>query len=265
VYNRVGFFSFPTVREAPATGERRETEMKQQLNSSQRRTYDSIFRQPTARNLGWRDVRSMLGTLAQVVEEPNGDLKLTRNGQSLVLRPSPDETVQIEELKEIRRFLERSDDATQEAVAAGVHLLVVIDHRQARVYKTEVHGSAPQRITPYEPGGPGRHLHNVQDDLDGRRNPELKSFYEAIARTLEGAEQVLIFGAGTGASSAMEELLAQLKHHHGDVAKRVVGSVVLDETHLTEDQLLAAARDFYASLASQSTTHSPTAKTGAAR
>jgi predicted RNA-binding protein with PIN domain len=90
----------------------------------------------------------------------------------------------------------------------------------------------------------------------------LKSFYEAIAKTLHGAEQILVFGSGTGASSAMEELLIELKHHHGDVAKRVVGSVVLNETHLTEDQLLAKAREFYAGLASHKTEHSPMAKTG---
>jgi hypothetical protein len=181
---------------------------------------------------------------------------VTRNGQSLIVHPTPDKNVQVEELKEIRHFLERSDDAAPDAIAAGVHLLVVIDHREARIYKTEVHGSVPQEITPYNPGGLGRHLHNVGDDSNGQRKPELKSYYEAIAKTLHGAGQVLIFGAGTGAASAMEELLAELKHHHGDVAKRVVGSVVLDETHLTEPQLLAAARDFYSKLTQETKTHS---------
>ena len=240
--------------------------MKPQLSGSHRRTYDGIFRHPAARNLGWREVRSLLGALAEVVEEPNGNLKITRNGQSLCLHPSLDKNVaEIEDLMQIRHFLERSGAASPEAEARGTHLLVVIDHRQARVYRTELHGSVPQRITPYDPGGLGRHLHYVQDDSDGRRKPELKSFYEAVAKTLEGAEQILIFGSGTGASSAMEELLAELKHHHGDVAKRVVGSIVLDETHLTEDQLLAKARDFYAGIASQRTTDSPTAKTGSTR
>jgi hypothetical protein len=230
--------------------------MTQQLNSSHRRTYDGIFRQPTARNLDWRDVRSMLGALGQVIEDPNGNLKVTRNGQSLIMHPALGKNIEVEELKEIRHFLERSDDAAPQAVAAGVHLLVVIDHRQARVYKAEVHGSVPDQITPYNPGGFARHLHNVGDDSNGQRKPELKSFYEAIAKTLHGAGQVLIFGSGTGASSAMEELLAELSHHHGDVAKRVVGSVVLDETHLTEPQLLAAARDFYSKLTQETNTHS---------
>ena len=232
--------------------------MKPQLSGSHRRTYDGIFLHPAARNLSWQDVRSMLGELAEVVEEPNGNLNITRNGQMLALHPPLDKNVaEIEELMEIRHFLERSGAASPEASPEGVHLLVVIDHRQARVYKTEMHGSAPQQITPYDPDGLGRHLHYVQDDSNGQRKPERKSFYEAVAKTLEGAEQILIFGSGTGASSAMEELLAQLNRHHGDVAKRVVGSIVLDETHLTEDQLLARARDFYARITSHNTTPPP--------
>jgi hypothetical protein len=44
----------------------------------------------------------------------------------------------------------------------------------------------------------------------------------------------------------MDRLLAELRRHHADLARRVVGSIVVDETHLTEDQLLAASREFYA-------------------
>ena len=152
----------------------------------------------------------------------------------------------IQELMNIRHFLEQSDVIAPEAAAPGTHLLVVIDHRQARIYRTEMHGEVPQRITPYDPGGFGRHLHYVQDDSNGQRKPERKSFYDAVAKTLQGAEKVLVFGSSTGASSAMDQLLAELKQHHSDVAKHVVGSIVLDEQHLTEDQMLAKAREFYA-------------------
>jgi len=57
---------------------------------------------------------------------------------------------------------------------------------------------------------------------------------------------VLLFGSGTGRSSAMEMLLADLKAHHADVAEKVIGSVVVDAHHTTENQLLARAREFYA-------------------
>ena len=44
----------------------------------------------------------------------------------------------------------------------------------------------------------------------------------------------------------MEQLLADLKDHHPDVAEKVIGSVLVDAHHTTESQLLAKARDFYA-------------------
>jgi hypothetical protein len=56
----------------------------------------------------------------------------------------------------------------------------------------------------------------------------------------------LLFGSGTGRSSAMEQLLADLRDHHPDVAEKVIRSVVIDAHHTTENQLLALARDFYA-------------------
>ena len=100
---------------------------------------------------------------------------------------------------------------------------------------------------PYDPHGFGRHLRSENPETDGKRQPERKSYYEAIAATLRGADEILIFGSGTGESSAMEQLLAELKHNHGDVAQHIVGSIVVDEHHLTEGQALAHAREFFAS------------------
>ena len=136
--------------------------------------------------------------------------------------------------------------APHNASAAAPHVLVVIDHREARVYHTEVQGAVPERIAPYDPHGYGRHLHSAHEWTDGKRQPERKSYYEAIAKTLRGAEQVLLFGSGTGRSSAMDQLLADLKEHHADVAAKVIGSIVVDAHHTTENELLAQAREFYA-------------------
>ena len=241
------------------------------LTGSHRSTLAAIFQHPVARNLHWREVRSLLGALAEVVEEPNGNLKATRGGHVLVVHPSRDkEVAEIEQVMEIRHFLQRSGvsaeagtgaDARADAgvAAEGEHLLVVIDHRQARIYKAELHGSVPQRILPYDPDGSGRYLHYVQDESHGQRKPERKSFYEAIARTLKDAQKILVFGSGTGTSSAMEQLLTELKHRHPEVAERIVGSLVVDEQHLSEDQLLARAREYYAMLASAETTPPPSA------
>jgi hypothetical protein len=223
--------------------------MESHLTGSHRHAYDALFRHPVAHNLQWRDVWSMLGAVATAVEEQNGNLKVTRNGQTMVLhRPRGKDLADAKEVAQIRNFLERSIAPPAPTAASGTHLLVVLDHREARIYKTELHGAIPKEILPYDPHGFGRHLHYVQDDSNGQRKPEIKSFYEAIVKTLEGAEKILLFGRGTGASSAMQQLLADLKQHHAELAKRVVGSYAVDENHLTKSQLLAKARDIYSSL-----------------
>ena len=239
--------------------------MTTQLITSHRSTYDAIFQHPAARNLHWRDVRSLLAALAEVVDASNGSMKVTRGEQTLILHPARDKDVaEVKELMEIRHFLERTGADSPVVAAEGAHLLVVIDHREARIYRAELHGSVPQRITPYDPHGFGRYLHYVQDDSHGQRKPERKSYYEAVAKTLHGAKKILLFGSGTGSSSAMEQLLADLKRRHPQLAERVAGCVVVDEQHLTENQLLAKARDFFAKIASEETPRLPAAQEGSA-
>jgi hypothetical protein len=222
--------------------------MESHLSGSHEKVYHRIFQHPMPHNLEWREVWSMLGAMAdaKTLEENNGNLKVTRNGQTLVLhRPRGKDLADEEELMQLRHFLERSGKSEQSPAAVGTHLLVVIDHREARIYSAELHGSVPQRITPYDPFGFDRALHYNQDDSNGQRKPERKSFYEAVAKTLRGATQILLFGTGTGASSAMEQLLLDLKKDHHDLAERVIASIAVDEHHLTEDQLLAKAREMF--------------------
>ncbi len=222
--------------------------MQTQTLGTHQGTYDAIFQHPVARNLQWRDVRSMLSSMAEVSEEHNGNVKFTRNGQTLTVHPPRHKDMSdVEEVMQIRHFLERSNTPEAAAVADGEHLLVVIDHREARIYRTELHGSVPQRIAPLGAEGANRHLHNVTDDGNGQRKPEVKAFYDAIARSLIGAEKILILGSATGSSSAMEHLVAELKEHHPRTGLKIVGTVVVNEQHMTEDQLLAEARKFYAS------------------
>lgn len=218
-----------------------------QMSGTHQATYNAIFQHPAAHNLQWHDVRSMLNSISEVEEEHNGNLRFVRHGETLTVHPPKHKDLSdIQELMKIRHFLERSAVPAHQIVADGAQLLVVIDHREARIYQTQLHGSVPERIVPYDPDGLRRHLHNVDDEANGQRQPELKAFYEAIAQKLRGAEKILIFGSSTGASSAMDYLMTDLKERHPDIAKRVVDTVVVNEQHLSEDQLLSQARAFYA-------------------
>jgi hypothetical protein len=218
------------------------------LNGRHKHTYEAIFRHPAAHNLEWHDVRSLLGAVAEVVEGNNGSILVRSNEQMVSLHaPKHKDVATVDDLMAIRHFLEKlSNTENYPPIEPGVLLLVVIDHHEAKIYRTELHGTVPQRLVPYDPHGFRQHLHSDNEMTDGKRAPERKSFYEGIAATLRGAEQILIFGGGTGESSAMEQLLADLKKNHSDVAKHIVGSIAIDEHHQTESQLLAKARDFFA-------------------
>ena len=83
-------------------------------------TYDALFQHPIARNLQWHDVPSMLGALADVTEERSGNLKFTRNGQTLVVHPPRRKDFSdVQELMKVRHFLHQSGEPPQPAVAEG--------------------------------------------------------------------------------------------------------------------------------------------------
>lgn len=127
----------------------------------------------------------------------------------------------------------------------AICMLVVIDHQEAKIYRTESTGSSAERIIPYDPHGYGRHLHSAREWTDGNKIPESKSYYEAIAKTLQVADEIVIFGNGDGKSSAKELLLADLKAHHSYVSAKIVGTVSVDTSHASHSQLLARARELF--------------------
>ena len=218
------------------------------LTGSHLRAYKAIFQHPVSHNLEWRSVRSLLEKLGHVAEEPNGNLKVTRNGQTLVLHPPRTKDVaETEELMALRHFLERSEAPLPGGAENEPHWLLVIDHREALIYRSTASGAVPQQIRPHVPEDFFRHAHHSRDFTRGQEKPDPNSFFEPVAGLLNGAGKILVFGTGTGMSSEMDQFLDWLKAHHPELAKRIVGSVVVDERHATEDQLLAKAREFFGS------------------
>jgi hypothetical protein len=217
------------------------------LHGSHLRTYEKIFQHPVSHNLAWHDVFSLFRHLGDVSVELNGHLKVTRNGHVLILPSSRTKDVaEVEELMKLRHFLEKSDEMSAGSNPPMTHLLVVIDHHQARLFRTEMHGVVPLVIHPHTPDDYFRQAHDARDFSSGKEKPAPNSFFEPVAKAMKDAGKILIFGAGTGTSSEMEQFTTWLKKHHADLAQRITGTLTIDESHLTEAQLLAKAREFYA-------------------
>jgi hypothetical protein len=217
------------------------------LSGAHLRTYRTIFQHPISHNLEWRTVVSLLGFLGEVAEEANGSLRVTRNGHILVLRaPRTKDVSESHEVMNLRHFIEQSEAPVPEAGGTGEHWLLVIDHHEARIFRSEMHGSMPVRILPREPDEYFRHAHHSKDFALGEEKPDPNSFFEPVASALSPAGPILIFGAGTGMSSEMDQFSKWLEIHHPAQAAQVIGRVVIDGHHLTPEQLLAEAREFYA-------------------
>jgi hypothetical protein len=67
--------------------------MTPQLGDANQRTSDCISRHPAVRNPGWWDVQSMLNSPTEAARAPNGNLNVTRKGQTLALHASLDKNL----------------------------------------------------------------------------------------------------------------------------------------------------------------------------
>jgi hypothetical protein len=211
------------------------------------RTYEKIFQHPASHNLAWRDVLALFSHLGEVAVEPNGHLKVTRNKHILILpAPTTKEVSEVDELVKLRHFLAESETAVPESNQPLAHILVVIDHQKARLFRTEMIGAVPQLILPHQPDEYFRQAHEDRNFFSGKEKPAPNGFFEPVAKALKNVGKILIFGTGTGTSSEMDQFTVWLKKHHAELSRRIVGTIVVDEQHLTESQLLAKAREFYA-------------------
>ncbi len=207
------------------------------------RTYNTIFQHPVSHNLDWREVCSMFKHIGEVTEESNGNLKITRNGQTLVLhRPNTKDVANADEVMSLRHFLEKSETIPAKVDSNDAHWLLLIDHHEARIFHSEIHGGLLRKILPVEYF---RHTRDSGDVSRGKEKPDVTSFFKPVAEALRAAARILVFGTGTGTSNEMNQFTAWLNKHHPELAGRIVGSVVVNEQHLTDDQLLAKAREFY--------------------
>jgi stalled ribosome rescue protein Dom34 len=119
----------------------------------------------------------------------------------------------------------------------ATHAVVWIDHKEARVF--HVHPTSTDETTIL---APQHHIHrHPKGRGEAREHPDdLIRFFTAVARTLQGADAVLIVGP----SSAKLELLRHFHQHDRVLESRVVGIESAD--HPTDGQIVARAREYFA-------------------
>jgi len=216
------------------------------LSDNHLQTYNRLFQHPTLYNIGWREVTAMLRDLCHVEEKPNGSLRFTRRGQTLVLRTHlTKEVSDISELNALRDFLLITESEQPGKGEATTHWVLVIDHHQARVFNSDLQGTQALQIQPPQTTD---HFRHTADSIDFSHSWEphgQNAFFATVAQSLKIAENVLVLGTGTGTSSCMHQFVGWVKSHHPDLAGRILGTLTVNEHHMSDDQLLGVARNFF--------------------
>ncbi|ACB74527.1 hypothetical protein [Opitutus terrae] len=215
------------------------------LTGSHLRTYQKIFENPASREVAWSDVHSLFRQLGAVEINPDGVLTVARNGQSLILHaPHSHAVADTADLLSLRNFLARSEPPAK-VNGRAARWLVVIARHEARIYRSAGPRAVAQLIRPPMSEETFCQSYSTRYGSTSRRQGEPSSLYEPVAGVLSGAGQVFIF-CGTGTSTELDQFTTWLQQHRPELARRIVGSLVVNERTLSEDQLLAKARVYFA-------------------
>ncbi|MBS0366530.1 MAG: translational machinery protein [Proteobacteria bacterium] len=115
------------------------------------------------------------------------------------------------------------------------HVVVWIDHHQARIFQLAADGDG----TRIRSSHPHQHLHHKANSIGSGHAPVDRTFLERVSHALLDSGAVLI----TGPSGAKDELAAHLARLHPELAARVSAVETVD--HPTDGELLALARKFF--------------------
>ena len=125
-------------------------------------------------------------------------------------------------------------------------VVVAITQDDARVWSAGLtKGTRPERI--YAPDDKGLHHHVRQAQHHGghgNNSPE-KGYFDHLGAHLASASEILLLGHGVGKANAMLRFTQYMERHNPAVAKKVIGAVDADLNALTDDQILAKARDWF--------------------
>jgi hypothetical protein len=81
---------------------------------SHERVLSMVFEHPMSRNIEWRDFVHMLGALGNVVEEHNGSVHFTVNGETLVMHRPQHKDLNEEQVTQVRHFFRKVGIAPSE-------------------------------------------------------------------------------------------------------------------------------------------------------
>jgi len=125
-------------------------------------------------------------------------------------------------------------------------LQVRLDHRGADLWHLVGEAVEQAELEPHGLWGGDQNLsHRHERDIAGQCAPLDHAYLEGLSDAIAQADAVLLLGHGHGQADVRQLLVAHLRRHHPQLLQRIVGVVTVDDSALSEAELLALAREHF--------------------
>jgi len=226
------------------------------------RTLQALFAHPLQHGVRASRVEALLRSLgAEVSERDDRRLQIRMSsGQETWIHAGsgprqPD--LDADAVMRVRHFLQEAGvspdhpeaDAPSPRGDQAHRLVLHLDHRRTDVFRLEGVEAEHAVLRPHGIWGTDQNLtHRHDRDQAGQRAPIDTDYLARITEAMTDADAVLLLGHGTGGSDMRQVLLHYLETHRRDLMERIVGVETLDDSGLSDEQMLAVAREHFGNL-----------------
>jgi hypothetical protein len=233
-------------------------------------TLDALFAHPIQRNIAVSRVIALCRALgADVSQLDQNRLKLQwAQGEETWLHCGAGkgkQALNAEALLRLRQVLEQQGITPEHPIPLTEtprgdqsHRLVIrMDHRHSDVFHlvgTDVEHAV---LRPHGVWGSDQRLsHRHERDIAGQRAPIDSDYLQRIEQAIASADVVLLVGHGSGQSNLVELVHRHLRQHQPHLLERV-SQITIDDTGLSDEELLALARRQFGNLPHRRTLRIP--------
>jgi len=123
--------------------------------------------------------------------------------------------------------------------------VVLIDHHQARIFRSSHRGTKAFSVRPQQTDESISHSRSFSAFARGKEKPLFERYFAPVCKALRPSRLFLICGGGTGAASMMRQFESWVRVHQPELARRMIGPLAIDAKHLTDAQLLSLSRNYW--------------------
>lgn len=137
-------------------------------------------------------------------------------------------------------------------------LVLRLDHRGASLWRLVGEVVEQAELHPHGLWASDQNLsHRHERDIAGQRAPLDHAYLQQLSAAIAESDAALLLGHGHGQADLRRLLVAHLRQHHPQLLERIVGVVTVDDTALSDRELLALAREHFGNLPHRRTVVAP--------